>query len=77
MNAKSEIRSLYESSVSMSKEQLSEEIQKLTEKRINEIRNTKTEVVICGKCFYVANEGSDENDGRTPETAWQTTKRVT
>ena len=77
MNAKSEIRSLYESSVSMSKEQLSEEIQKLTEKRITEIRNTKTEVVICGKCFYVANEGSDENDGRTPETAWQTTKRVT
>lgn len=29
-----------------------------------------------GNAYYVSNSGSDQNDGRSPETAWATTKAV-
>ncbi|MEW6358361.1 MAG: right-handed parallel beta-helix repeat-containing protein [Planctomycetota bacterium] len=29
-----------------------------------------------GATYYVSNDGSDDNDGRTPETAWRTIARV-
>lgn len=60
----------------MSPKEVSCEIQKLTEKRIAEIRNTKTEVTVSGKCYYVANDGNDENDGLSVQTAWATPARV-
>lgn len=76
-NAENYIRSLYERADSITKDQLRAEIDEITEKRINEIRTSKTEVEISGNSFYVANEGSDDNDGKTPDTAWQTPDRVT
>ena len=36
------------------------------------ILNAKDEVVITGKKYYISNNGNDENDGLTPETAWAT-----
>ncbi len=47
------------------------------EKRINEIRTTKTEVTVKGSKYYVSNSGDDNNDGITPETAWKTLDKVT
>lgn len=46
------------------------------EKRVNEIRATKTEVEISGTAYYVSNGGDDNNDGLSPATAWKTLKRV-
>ena len=51
-------------------------IDELTKKRIDEIRSTKTEVKVTGKCYYVSNDGCDDNDGLSPESAWKTTLRV-
>ena len=75
--AKEYIRELYEKSCTLTDEQLSAEIEALSEKRIGEIRNTKTEIEFSGTAYYVSNEGSDENDGRSPEKAWKTPERVT
>ncbi len=77
MTTQLQIRALYEKSKNLTKTELMNEIQSLTDKRIAEIRNTKTEVEYTGTAYYVANEGNDENDGKTPETAWQTPQRVT
>lgn len=55
--------------------------------RIDEILNTKTEIVqsntyipgetYTGTAYYVSNDGDDNNDGLSPETAWQTLRKVT
>jgi len=74
---KDSIRSLYEKSPTLNTAQLQREIQTLTEARIAEIRNTKTEVTVKGTSYYVSNDGSDTNDGKSPETPWQTPERVT
>lgn len=41
------------------------------------ILNSKTDITYSGTAYYVSNEGNDENDGLTPETAWATLDRVT
>lgn len=46
-------------------------------KRREEILNTKDDIKIVGKTYYVSNDGDDHNDGQTPETSWKTLKRVT
>ncbi len=40
------------------------------------ILNAKDELVIKGKTYYVSNEGNDENDGLSPESAWRTLDRI-
>ena len=55
------------------------EIDEKTDKRIAEIKATKTEIVPKeGKtAYYVSfNSGNDENDGKSPEKAWKTVERV-
>ncbi len=71
------INKLKNDCVNMSVQEVEAAIEEITKKRIEEIRNTKTEVVIKGKSYYVANGGNDDNDGLSPETAWQTMERVT
>lgn len=53
-----------------------ETIDEISEYKKNEIRNSKDGVTITGNRYFVANDGSDENDGKTPETAWKTLKKV-
>ena len=53
---------------------------------IDAILNTETEIVhsdtyipgetYTGTAYYVSNDGNDNNDGLTPEAAWQTLKKV-
>ena len=53
---------------------------------IDAILNTETNIVhsdtyvpgetYTGTAYYVSNDGDDNNDGLTPETAWQTLKKV-
>jgi len=54
------------------------EVDALTAKRIEEIRNTPTSIVPGegGTAYYVSTSGNDANDGKTPETAWQTLAKV-
>ena len=54
------------------------ELDTLFSKRIDEIKNTKSEWTLgkYGICFYVSNDGDDENDGFTPETPIKTLTRV-
>ncbi len=60
----------------ISKEKLNE-IDTLTQKRIEEIRSTPNTDFECKGCaYYVDNNGNDANDGLSPETAWQTLERV-
>lgn len=54
--------------------------------RIDEILNTKTEIVhsdtfipgktYTGTAYYISSDGDDNNDGLTPETAWQSLDRI-
>lgn len=41
-----------------------------------QIRASATSVEVTGTKYYVANDGNDANDGKSPETAWQTIERV-
>lgn len=51
-------------------------VDSLAEKRINEIRNTETNVTVSGTSYYVSADGDDSNDGKSPETAWKTLAKV-
>lgn len=70
------IKELYAAAGVLSDDAVCEGIQEVTNKRIDEIRNTKTEVEISGKSYYVSGLGDDGNDGTTPETAWKTLAKV-
>jgi len=48
----------------------------VAEKMKQDIINSPSEYDASLPTFYVSNSGNDENDGRTPETAWQTLKNV-
>lgn len=52
------------------------EIDALSERRREEIRNTKDNVTVSGTAYYVSSSGDDNNDGLTPETAWKTLAKV-
>ena len=52
------------------------EIEALSAKRKAEILSTKDTIVISGTKYYVSNDGNDDNDGKTPETAWATINKV-
>ena len=55
------------------------EIDTLAEKKIREIRNTPNidnDTLITGIKYYVSNNGNDNNDGKSPETAWKTMAKV-
>ena len=54
------------------------EVDALAAKRIEEIKNTPNmdDSLITGIKYYVSNNGNDENDGKTPETAWKTMAKV-
>lgn len=76
MSAQRYIRELYEASCDLSDVAIREAIEEITQKRISEIRNTATAVEICGKSYYVATDGDDENDGLSPATPWKSLERV-
>ncbi len=53
------------------------EVDELAAKRKAEILATpSTEFDIKGTKYYVSNDGNDENDGKSPETAWSTIDKV-
>ena len=62
------------------------ELQRALQEAIAEILATETEIVhddtfvpgetYTGTAYYVSADGSDDNDGLTPETAWQTMGKV-
>ena len=53
-----------------------QQFEELAQKRINEIRNAPDATCIKGNTYYVSNAGNDQNNGRTPATAWATLARV-
>ena len=52
------------------------DIEALCRARREEILHTSDTVTVTGTVYYVSNEGSDENDGRSPQRPWQTLARV-
>lgn len=52
------------------------EIDEISARRKSEILNSKDTITVEGTKYYVSNSGSDDNDGRTPETAWATIDKV-
>lgn len=52
------------------------EVDKLSEERISAIRSTETKVEVTGTKYYVSADGSDDNDGKSPEKAWKTLAKV-
>lgn len=53
-----------------------QEIEENAEKRKTEILNAKDDIEITGQSYFVSNEGDDNADGLTPDTAWRTLQRV-
>ncbi|MBE6703821.1 MAG: hypothetical protein E7583_01020 [Ruminococcaceae bacterium] len=70
------IKDLKSRIATLSPDDIQKEIESISQKRIAEIRNTKTEVEIKGTSYYVSNDGNDENDGKSPEKAWKTIERA-
>ena len=52
------------------------EIEALSAKRKAEILSTRDTITITGTKYYVSNSGNDDNDGKSPETAWATIDKV-
>jgi len=48
----------------------------LSEARKAEIRATRDALVVTGTTYFVSNDGDDEADGKSPETAWRTLAKV-
>ena len=48
------------------------ELRKKTDERIRQIRETRDEEITGIPVYYVSNAGNDENDGLSPDTAWET-----
>ena len=56
-----------------------ENVTTLTKNKIQTIRNTKNTSLTgrdTNNIYYVSNSGNDDNDGKTPDTAWKTIKKV-
>ena len=53
-----------------------EQHEQFCENRKNEILNTCDTLEIKGAVYYVSNDGSDENDGKSKDTAWKTLGKV-
>ncbi|MBE6705800.1 MAG: hypothetical protein E7583_11090 [Ruminococcaceae bacterium] len=53
------------------------EFEVMAELRKLQIRNTEDNIKVCGTKYYVSENGNDDNDGLTPETAWKTNAKVT
>ncbi len=51
-------------------------IEEKSEQLKTKILNAEDEIEIGGTTYYVSNRGDDSADGKTPETAWKTLKRV-
>ncbi|MBQ2746663.1 MAG: hypothetical protein IJF35_02995, partial [Clostridia bacterium] len=51
-------------------------IEKMSRELREKIRHAKPEIKVSGNIYYVSNDGDDNNDGLTPETAWKTIDRV-
>lgn len=48
----------------------------MTDKLLEEIKNSPTQVSVTGTAYYVSADGDDDADGRTPATAWKSVARV-
>ncbi len=70
------IKALKAQSETLTTTAITDAIEVLTQKRIEEIRNTATTVEVTGKKYYVSAEGNDSNDGLSPNTAWKTIDKV-
>ncbi|MHB8128575.1 MAG: Ig-like domain-containing protein [Mobilitalea sp.] len=46
------------------------------DKRRHTILNSKTTVTVTGTSYYVSNSGNDNNDGRSPESAWASITKI-
>ncbi|MBE6704490.1 MAG: right-handed parallel beta-helix repeat-containing protein [Ruminococcaceae bacterium] len=60
----------------LSDAEIRSEIDRISEERIAEIIGTKTDIEIAGICYYLSNDGDDNNDGRSPDTAWKTIDKL-
>ncbi len=52
------------------------QIDALAVERKNEILSTTDDISVNGTIYYVSIDGSDNNDGKSPETAWATLSKV-
>ena len=57
-------------------ENLLAQIEEMAQKRKMEILNAPDSIEISGTAYYVSNDGNDDNDGKSPETAWKTLQKV-
>ncbi|MBQ4047036.1 MAG: hypothetical protein IJC93_01535 [Clostridia bacterium] len=67
-------------------EEVDRQLRSDLQKRIDEILATETEIVrsdvfipgetYTGTAYYISNDGDDDNDGLTPETAWQSVGKL-
>ena len=53
------------------------EYEALFEKRKKEILECSDEISVTGDSYYVSNNGSDDNDGRSADRPWKTLEKVT
>ena len=53
-----------------------EDVQKLTNEKVNEIRNSASDYTVNGTVYYVSESGNDSNSGKTETTAWKTLSKV-
>lgn len=52
------------------------DLEALAQQKKAAILNAEDKTVIKGTAYYVSNDGCDDNDGLTPETAWATNAKV-
>ena len=71
-----QIRNLYDKIPTLTEKDAIAGIDLVSKWQINKILNSPSEIPETGTKFYVSPNGNDDNDGLTPETAWQTFKNI-
>ena len=57
-------------------EEILQKFRNIFEERKRKIINSESMHRSDGTVYYVSNSGDDDNDGKTPQTAWKTLERV-
>ncbi|MBE6733337.1 MAG: hypothetical protein E7561_05000 [Ruminococcaceae bacterium] len=70
------IDALYDAAKTISPIEVTKGADLVAERMINDIINSESTIRATGKTYYISNNGDDNADGLSPETAWATTQKL-
>ena len=70
------IDALYDAAKTISPIEVAKGAETVADKMISDIINSGSSIRATGKTYYISNNGDDNADGLSPQTAWATTEKL-